>query len=46
LGLETLVNSISKQIENIAYNILKYPYKNVYGELYREFVVPMIEQQS
>ena len=38
-------NAIEKQIEQIAYNTLKYPYKDVYGELYREFVVPMIEQQ-
>ena len=36
---------ISKQIDNIAYNILKYPYKEVYADLYKEFVVPMIEQQ-
>jgi hypothetical protein len=46
LTKQDVVNAISKQIENIAYNILKYPYKDVYGELYREFVVPMIEQQS
>jgi hypothetical protein len=46
LTKQDVVNAISKQIENITYNILKYPYKNVYGELYREFVVPMIEQQS
>ena len=46
LTKQDVVNAISKQIENIAYNILKYPYKNVYGELYREFVAPMIEQQS
>lgn len=38
-----VINAISKQIENIAYNILKYPYNKVYSELYREFVVPMIE---
>ena len=37
--------AISKQIEQIAYNTLKYPYKDAYAELYREFVVPMIEQQ-
>ena len=40
---QDVVNAISKQIENIAYNILKYPYKDVYAELYREFVVPMID---
>jgi hypothetical protein len=45
LSKQDVINAISKQIENIAYNILKYPYKGVYGELYREFVVPMIEQQ-
>lgn len=40
-----VTKAISKQIEQIAYNILKYPYKDVYAELYCEFVVPMIEQQ-
>ena len=43
LSKADVTNAISKQIENIAYNILKYPYKDVYAELYREFVVPMIE---
>lgn len=36
---------IDRQIEQIAYNVLKYPYKDVYADLYKEFVVPMIEQQ-
>ena len=45
LSKADVITAISKQIENIAYNILKYPYKEVYAELYREFVVPMIEQQ-
>ena len=45
LSKSDVLNSISKQIENIAYNILKYPYKEVYADLYKEFVVPMIEQQ-
>lgn len=43
LSKADVTNAISKQIENIAYCILKYPYKDVYAELYREFVVPMIE---
>ena len=42
---QDVVNAIEKQIEQIAYNTLKYPYKGAYAELYREFVVPMIEQQ-
>ena len=42
---QDVVNAIEKQIEQIAYNTLKYPYKDVYAELYREFVVPMIEAQ-
>jgi hypothetical protein len=46
LSKQDVVNAIDKQIENIAYNILKYPYKDVYGALYREFVVPMIDQQN
>ena len=45
LSKQDVVNAIDKQIENIAYNILKHPYKEVYGALYREFVVPMIDQQ-
>ena len=45
LSKQDVVNAIEKQIENIAYNILKYPYKGAYAELYREFVVPMIDQQ-
>ena len=40
-----VLKAILKQIENIAYNILKYPYNEVYANLYKEFVVPMIEQQ-
>ena len=40
-----VINDIEKHIENIAYNILKYPYKDTYARLYREFVVPMIELQ-
>ena len=42
---QDVVNAIEKQIEQIAYNTLKYPYKGAYAELYREFVVPMLEQQ-
>jgi hypothetical protein len=42
---QDVVNAIEKQIEQIAYNTLKYPYKGAYAELYREFVVSMIEQQ-
>ena len=42
---QDVINAIAKQIEQIAYNTLKYPYKGTYAELYREFVVPMIEQQ-
>ena len=42
---QDIVNAIEKQIEKIAYNTLKYPYKGAYAELYREFVVPMIDQQ-
>lgn len=43
---QDVINAISKQIEQIAYNTLKYPYKDAYAELYREFVVPMIESQK
>lgn len=46
LTKQDVINAISKQIESIAYNTLKYPYKGVYTELYREFVVPMIECQK
>jgi hypothetical protein len=46
LSKQDVLNAISKQIENIAYNTLKYPYKGVYAELYREFVVHMIECQK
>ena len=42
---QDVINAIDKQIENIAYNTLKYPYKDAYADLYREFVVPMLEQQ-
>jgi hypothetical protein len=45
LCTQDVINAIDKQIENIAYNTLKYPYKDAYAELYREFVVPMIENQ-
>lgn len=40
-----VAKAISSHIENIAYNVLKYPYMEVYGELYREFVVSMLDQQ-
>lgn len=43
---QDVINAIAKQIEQIAYNTLKYPYKGPYAELYREFVVPMIENQK
>jgi hypothetical protein len=43
LSKQDVYNAIEKQIEQIAYNTLKYPYKGAYAELYREFVVPMIE---
>lgn len=46
LSKADVTSAISKQIEQIAYNTLKYPYKDAYAELYREFVVPMIEQQK
>ena len=43
LTKQDVINAITKQIESIAYNTLKYPYKGAYAELYREFVVPMID---
>jgi hypothetical protein len=46
LTKQDVINAISKQIENIAYNTLKYPYKGAYAELYREFVAPMIDAQK
>ena len=46
LSKADVCKAIIKQIENIAYNTLKYAYKDVYAELYREFVVPMIDQQN
>ena len=46
LNKQDVINAIQRQIEQIAYNTLKYPYKGVYSELYREFVVPMIENQK
>lgn len=46
LSKADVCKAIIKQIENIAYNTLKYPYKDAYAELYREFVVPMIDQQN
>jgi hypothetical protein len=45
LTKKDVMESILSQIENIAYNILKYPYNPLYGELYREFVTPMIDRQ-
>lgn len=42
LSRTDVCKAIQEHIENIAYNTLKYPYKDVYAELYREFVVPMI----
>lgn len=45
LSKEDVVIAISTQIESIAYNVLKYPYKDAYAELYKEFVVPMLEHQ-
>lgn len=42
LSKEEVMKSISKDIVNIAYNVLKYPYKGDYAELYRQFVAPMI----
>lgn len=46
LSKADVTKAISKQIDQIAYNTLKYPYKDAYAELYREFVVPMIENQK
>ena len=46
LTKQEVANAISKHIENIAYNVLRFPYRDVYGELYREFVVPMIDSQK
>jgi len=46
LTKQDVINAITKQIENIAYNTLKYPYKGAYAELYREFVAPMIDAQK
>ena len=43
---QDVITAINIQIENIAYNTLKYPYKDAYADLYREFVVPMIEAQA
>lgn len=42
---EEIINKIEYSIESIAYNVLKYPYKSPYGDLYREFIVPMIDGQ-
>lgn len=42
---QDVFNQIDSSIEEIAYNILKYPYKDAYVELYREFIVPMIDNQ-
>ena len=46
LSIQEVINLISAQLENIAYNVLKYPYKDSYAELYKEFVVPMIDNQK
>lgn len=46
LTIQEVINLISAQIESIAYNVLKYPYKDSYAELYKEFVVPMIDSQK
>lgn len=46
LIIQEVINLISAQLENIAYNVLKYPYKDSYAELYKEFVVPMIDNQK
>lgn len=46
LTIQEVINLISTQLENIAYNVLKYPYKDSYAELYKEFVVPMIDNQK
>ena len=43
---EDLRQMILKDIENIAYNILYYPYKPIFGELYKMFVVPMLDGQK
>ena len=45
LKKQDVMESISNQIENIVYNVLKHPYNPLYGELYREFVTPMIDRQ-
>ena len=45
LTKQDVMESILYSIENIAYNILKCPYNPLYGELYREFVAPMIDRQ-
>lgn len=42
LTKQEVENAISKRIESIAYNVLRFPYRDVYGELYREFVVPIV----
>lgn len=43
---EDLRQMILKNVENIAYNILYYPYKPIFGELYKLYVVPMIDGQN
>lgn len=42
---QDIINEIQSKITQIAYNTLKYPYNDIYAELYREFVVPMIKGQ-
>lgn len=42
---EELHTCILLAINSIAEKVMLYPYKEVYSELYKKFVVPMIEQQ-
>lgn len=44
--IEDLRQIILKDVENIAYGILYYPYKPIFGELYKMFVVPMLDEQK
>lgn len=43
---DEISNFIMPYIEGIAYDILKSPYKPLYGDLYKQYVVPMIENQK
>ena len=45
ISKEELQNDILLAIKSIAEKVMLYPYKEVYAELYREFVVPMIKEQ-